>query len=209
MFALPSSIPPPSLSPIFVCSGGYLFPMDGGRQTDDYLDGIPSWFDYLTSPQAFLSQYGHFPYLQGTDIPVWNDYFHRPPSDDSDAIRTRMYTAVDLVPRNKRARFSDDEDTLRRQLPEVAPRSGKDDECAICLQHLSSPEEEQGTTRAMPCSHVFHERCIFQWVRRERACPLCRRKLPTPQQQEYDYHDDDYLQLTMPVPREMLQIEVL
>ncbi|GJN25629.1 hypothetical protein PR202_gb13482 [Eleusine coracana subsp. coracana] len=114
------------------------------------------------------------------------------------------------------------DDALHRQLPEVAPR---DEDCAICLQHLAcsssseedeeEEEEEEGATpRAMPCSHVFHERSIFQLVRHNRECPLCRKPLPTPQPQWHGYHyrdddDDDRLQRTMPVPREMLEIEVL
>ncbi|GJN25628.1 hypothetical protein PR202_gb13481 [Eleusine coracana subsp. coracana] len=132
---------------------------------------------------------------------------------------TTSSTAADIFHRFYQFREHDDASNkraLRRQLPEVAPR---DEDCAICLQHLagSSEEEEEEkeegpTPRAMPCSHVFHERCIFQWVRRNRACPLCRRPLPTPSQWHgYHYRDDDdyRLQRTMPVPREMLEVEVL
>jgi hypothetical protein len=117
---------------------------------------------------------------------------------------------------NERFRVADDDvATLRRQLPEVAPRSGADD-CAICLRKLvvdpRSPKEEKATPRPMPCRHAFHEGSFFRWIREKRECPLCRRPLPTPrlpQQQDYDYRDDGRLQLTMSVPQEVLQIEVL
>jgi hypothetical protein len=33
--------------------------------------------------------------------------------------------------------------------------------------------------RAMPCSHIFHQHCIFQWLHRNTVCPLCRYQLPT------------------------------
>ncbi|CAN6337775.1 unnamed protein product [Urochloa humidicola] len=33
-------------------------------------------------------------------------------------------------------------------------------ECAVCLQDFVAEE----TLRAMPCSHTFHEDCIFRWL---------------------------------------------
>ncbi|CAN6362300.1 unnamed protein product [Urochloa humidicola] len=57
-----------------------------------------------------------------------------------------------------------------------------DDCCAICLQDFDSrpdpPSSELRRLRAMPCSHTFHEHCIFEWLRRNTACPLCRHRLP-------------------------------
>ncbi|CAL4911647.1 unnamed protein product [Urochloa decumbens] len=48
-------------------------------------------------------------------------------------------------------------------------------ECAVCLRDFDAEE----TLRAMPCSHAFHQRCIFHWLRRNGVCPLCRHQLPT------------------------------
>jgi uncharacterized protein YbaR (Trm112 family) len=63
------------------------------------------------------------------------------------------------------------------------PADGSDDCCAICLQDLDfrrDPSETPGLRlRAMPCSHIFHEHCIFEWLRRNTVCPLCRHQLPT------------------------------
>nr|GMC56318.1 E3 ubiquitin-protein ligase RING1-like [Ipomoea batatas] len=44
--------------------------------------------------------------------------------------------------------------------------------CSICLGGLIK------ATR-MPCSHVFHQRCIVRWLKRSNECPLCRFQLPT------------------------------
>ncbi|KAJ8762377.1 hypothetical protein K2173_007535 [Erythroxylum novogranatense] len=47
------------------------------------------------------------------------------------------------------------------------------DDCVICLEDFSG---DQFLTK-MPCSHVFHQSCIFDWLERSNACPLCRGKL--------------------------------
>ncbi|AES81487.2 zinc finger, C3HC4 type (RING finger) protein [Medicago truncatula] len=52
------------------------------------------------------------------------------------------------------------------------------DQCSICLEELfNGPESECVMTK---CLHVFHEECIFQWLKRFSShqssllCPLCR-----------------------------------
>ncbi|KAJ4828950.1 hypothetical protein Tsubulata_028373 [Turnera subulata] len=43
--------------------------------------------------------------------------------------------------------------------------------CAICLSEYSSNE----TVRCIPeCEHCFHADCIDEWLRVNRACPVCR-----------------------------------
>jgi hypothetical protein len=70
----------------------------------------------------------------------------------------------------------------------------KDDGCAICLNALAdiyqednvdidgaaSAEPTMSTLRAMHCSHVFHQHCIFQWLRLNAVCPLGRHQLQLP-----------------------------
>ncbi|CAN8278198.1 unnamed protein product [Cochlearia groenlandica] len=48
--------------------------------------------------------------------------------------------------------------------------------CAICLNELlSESEAEQEDIIKMPkCLHLFHEKCIFEWLSRHNSCPLCR-----------------------------------
>ncbi|KAJ6762057.1 hypothetical protein OIU74_024687 [Salix koriyanagi] len=44
------------------------------------------------------------------------------------------------------------------------------DSCVVCLEKFSARVE---LTR-LPCKHIFHEKCIFDWLKKSTACPLCR-----------------------------------
>jgi len=48
--------------------------------------------------------------------------------------------------------------------------------CAICLDKLRFGE----TAKQMPCNHLFHDFCIFQWFSRRLVCPLCRKEFHNP-----------------------------
>lgn len=47
-------------------------------------------------------------------------------------------------------------------------------QCVICLEEFLSGLQ---VTR-MPCSHIYHEDCIVQWLKGSNLCPLCRFKMP-------------------------------
>jgi hypothetical protein len=51
--------------------------------------------------------------------------------------------------------------------------------CAVCLDDFEAGDE----LRTMPCSHSFHERCIFRWLRISHLCPCCRFPLPSVDEQ--------------------------
>jgi len=44
-------------------------------------------------------------------------------------------------------------------------------ECAICMELLCEPQQ-------LPCSHVFCRRCLWDALRADRRCPLCRDTIP-------------------------------
>ncbi|XP_050222876.1 uncharacterized protein LOC126672974 [Mercurialis annua] len=48
------------------------------------------------------------------------------------------------------------------------------EQCIICYETF---RVGYSVTR-LPCSHVFHGRCIKKWLRRSHLCPLCRFQMP-------------------------------
>lgn len=46
-------------------------------------------------------------------------------------------------------------------------------ECCICLAKYKDNEE----IRQLPCSHIFHKKCVDQWLRIISCCPLCKQGL--------------------------------
>uniref|UniRef100_K3ZLT5 RING-type domain-containing protein n=1 Tax=Setaria italica TaxID=4555 RepID=K3ZLT5_SETIT len=90
---------------------------------------------------------------------------------------------------NKRGRVAASSKAIQG-LREVTapPTDGSDDDCcAICLQDLDySDKAHPVPVRAMPCSHTFHEHCIFEWLRRNAVCPLCRHQLSTEDDHEQE-----------------------
>ncbi|KAJ1261053.1 hypothetical protein BS78_10G278800 [Paspalum vaginatum] len=75
---------------------------------------------------------------------------------------------------HKRARIPASSKAIQ-SLKEV---SGADGECAVCLSDFCA-DDDDNLVREMPCSHVFHQHCIFRWLRVNHVCPLCRHALRT------------------------------
>jgi hypothetical protein len=48
-------------------------------------------------------------------------------------------------------------------------------ECNICLNLIDKDDRLVMTT---PCSHLFHQDCLTQWMEIKLQCPTCRRELP-------------------------------
>ncbi|KAG6735319.1 hypothetical protein POTOM_062120 [Populus tomentosa] len=51
--------------------------------------------------------------------------------------------------------------------------ASEDLECCICLAKYKDKEE----VRKLPCSHMFHLKCVDQWLRIISCCPLCKQGL--------------------------------
>ena len=48
-------------------------------------------------------------------------------------------------------------------------------ECSICLMEVNEGQD----TILLPCGHMFHDKCVTQWLKIHNTCPLCRFELPT------------------------------
>mmetsp|Transcript_12432 Transcript_12432/g.25810 ORF Transcript_12432/g.25810 Transcript_12432/m.25810 type:complete len:407 (-) Transcript_12432:168-1388(-) len=67
-----------------------------------------------------------------------------------------------------------------RQLPTVVvkPEDLVDEsnrECCICLDEHNLGDR----VVRLPCAHIFHPRCITDWLLKHCTCPVCRYELPT------------------------------
>jgi len=74
--------------------------------------------------------------------------------------------------------------------------------CSICLEHFhmsidddvnkmivvdentKSKSNQIKIVRQMPCKHIFCESCLFEWLRQDNTCPLCRYELPSEEQRQ-------------------------
>ncbi|KAF8765901.1 hypothetical protein HU200_008052 [Digitaria exilis] len=100
-----------------------------------------------------------------------------PPSPASGSSPTHATAAAGFrLTGNKRGRAAASSEAMQGLREVAAPMNGSDCCCAICFHDMDAGDVK---LRAMPCSHVFHQDCIFKWLRRSAACPLCRHQLPT------------------------------
>ncbi|CAL4954920.1 unnamed protein product [Urochloa decumbens] len=61
-----------------------------------------------------------------------------------------------------------------KEQPDVPrDRDHDDQECCICLAQYREKEE----VRQLPCTHMFHLRCVDRWLRIISSCPLCKQEL--------------------------------
>ena len=44
------------------------------------------------------------------------------------------------------------------------------DKCTICLSEFEVDED----VRRLPCFHLFHVECVYQWLGQNKRCPICR-----------------------------------
>ena len=51
--------------------------------------------------------------------------------------------------------------------------SDLEQQCTLCLCNYEAGEFK----RTLPCSHVFHKKCVDKWIIEKNTCPNCRAKI--------------------------------
>ncbi len=46
--------------------------------------------------------------------------------------------------------------------------------CSICLEEIRNDSKE------LSCKHVFHDKCITEWLKKAHTCPTCRHQETKP-----------------------------
>lgn len=62
-------------------------------------------------------------------------------------------------------------------------------QCAICFEDYAVNEED---VRKLVCTHLFHEKCIFPWLKNNATCPVCRCRMPNATDNGDDDIDSDF-----------------
>ena len=50
------------------------------------------------------------------------------------------------------------------------PSKKRPTDCSICYEVFNKDEE----VIKLDCRHVFHEKCLLDWFKHNRTCPMCR-----------------------------------
>ena len=87
---------------------------------------------------------------------------------------------------------------IEEQLEAKLIRSENEEfDCPVCLKRCELDDE----FCRLPCSHRFHKECIMPWLEKTSSCPLCRKELPT--------DDEDYEKMRAHKKREKQRKEDL
>uniref|UniRef100_A0A0D9XNZ4 RING-type domain-containing protein n=1 Tax=Leersia perrieri TaxID=77586 RepID=A0A0D9XNZ4_9ORYZ len=78
----------------------------------------------------------------------------------------------------ERTSVSSAEATVALHQPQVGETREK--RCVVCMKDFVAGGDK---LRMMPCSHSFHQTCIFDWLYVSLHCPICRFAMPPSDEQ--------------------------
>ena len=60
-------------------------------------------------------------------------------------------------------------------------------QCPICLKEFKksnvNDENSKSAVKVSECEHIFHSECLRKWLELTSNCPMCRKELPTDDEQ--------------------------
>lgn len=51
----------------------------------------------------------------------------------------------------------------------ILDKEFENNECIICLENMIKGDK----IKILRCGHIYHYKCIDEWFKRKRECPLC------------------------------------
>ncbi|KAM0897995.1 hypothetical protein ACQ4PT_022221 [Festuca glaucescens] len=104
--------------------------------------------------------------------------------------RIRLAAAASAAAEAEGAARSGEPASKKAMVALRVPAAGEvtEQDCAVCLEDFAAGGRR---LRTMPCSHSFHQRCIFVWLLVNRRCPMCRFAMPSRADDEEEEDDDD------------------
>ena len=61
--------------------------------------------------------------------------------------------------------------TRKLKAEDMKKKTGEDGSCPICFGEFTSGDQVRDLET---CDHLFHKKCIDQWLKLNANCPLCR-----------------------------------
>lgn len=58
--------------------------------------------------------------------------------------------------------------------PRYSTISDKNTQCTVCMDNIDLNQ----TIVQTQCNHIFHSKCLDNWVKYKSDCPICRKKIP-------------------------------
>lgn len=99
---------------------------------------------------------------------------------DGQATQMPLHSVLQMVRQHEARQMAGAHDETIEALPtrtyEAGPAGGatkEESNCQICMEDF----EEGDELRTLPCFHLFHAKCVDQWLKVNSVCPTCRHKV--------------------------------